>query len=63
MPGFSVDFYPRPLAEVLFMRCVPSRCVHAYIRGRIVTERNATHEKRIHVGRVLAPGFRAGVQR
>ena len=36
------------------LRCVPSRCVHAYciyLRGRIVTGRNVTHEKRIRVGR------------
>ena len=31
-------------------RCDPSRCVHV-LHGRILTDRNATHEKRISVGR------------
>ena len=37
------------------LRCVTSRCVHVPIpmHGRIVTDRNATHEKRIRVRRAL----------
>ena len=36
------------------MRCVAIRHdASTYMHGRIVTDRNATHEKRIHVGRAL----------
>ena len=40
--------------DAFFMRRVAfRRDASTYIRGRIVTDRNATHEKRIRVGQAL----------
>ena len=42
----------RPIRMRFFMRCVAIRHdASMYMHGRIVTERIATHEKRIRVGR------------
>ena len=46
--------FPRPTRMRFFMRCVAIRHdASTYMYGRIVTDRNATHEKRIRVGRAL----------
>ena len=44
---------PPSHADAFFMRCVAIRHdASTYMHGSIVTDRNATHDKRILVGRV-----------
>ena len=45
---------PPPHTDAFFMRCFAIRHdASTYMHGRIVTDRNATHEKRIRVGRAF----------
>ena len=50
-----VEALPPPHTDAFFMRCVATRHdAFMHIRGRIVTNRNGTDEKRIRVGLALA---------